>query len=74
MSPTPALKSGTTPSRRMCDPCIVGDCQHPRSGPRGGRLEAGLANFCHCHARWVMDAFPMPGDDRATIGVCDDGG
>ena len=73
MFPAPALKSATTPSPRRNDACIVADCRHHASGPGEGQLAASLALFCHCHARWLMEVFPLPGDDRATIGVCDDG-
>lgn len=75
MRPTaPAPKSDIPPSsQKMLNACIVGGCEHPPSGAGGGRMKANLANFCACHARYLVEMFPLPGDDGVVLGVCSDG-
>ena len=70
-------KYGATPRhQRTTDAqCLMPYCVHPPAGPDDGRLDAGLANFCCCHGRELLAAFPLPGDDAvdlALLGVCAD--
>ena len=71
--PATSPKYGATQYPRMSDQCLMKSCDHPRAGPGGGRLDAGLANFCLCHGRELLAAFPLPSDDAADpLGQCTD--
>ena len=75
LPPATSPKSGATRRRPNDARCIVKDCQHPRAGPDDGRQAAGMSNFCCCHGRELLAAFPLPCDDSvdlALLGVCAD--